>query len=292
MPSSAIAEWTIALLSTRKRAASIVGDLLELKPQKGTLWFWFSVARVVLALAWRRPVAFFVAFLLGTYAYFGLASMIHNGWSSYGITPLTAVTRAALRTGHSYRYPPYSRTLLLSGLGGAAGTLWMLLLYAAIRFGFRDRVTQLSLALAALATVLVYHPGQTAILITCAALALAALVASLWNDVRRRAALVVLVVMASGAVFGLLQQLLSKRYAIVVWPGQQPPPPRVFWPAFYVFLAALFTTTTICSRTHFWIMGDETTNGQMTNPGMTHDCPADGAKHPESLESNAPQSPS
>ncbi len=62
MHSASIAEWIVGRFTSGKRAASIVGDLLELESQNGALWFWLSLARVVLALAWRWPLAFVAAF--------------------------------------------------------------------------------------------------------------------------------------------------------------------------------------------------------------------------------------
>jgi hypothetical protein len=61
MHSSSIAEWIVAHFTDKQRAASIVGDLLELEPHKGPLWFWLSLVRVVISLAWRKSLAFIVA---------------------------------------------------------------------------------------------------------------------------------------------------------------------------------------------------------------------------------------
>jgi hypothetical protein len=61
MHSSSIAEWIVARFTDKQRAASMVGDLVELEPQKGPPWFWFSLVRVVISLAWRRCLAFIVA---------------------------------------------------------------------------------------------------------------------------------------------------------------------------------------------------------------------------------------
>jgi hypothetical protein len=61
MRSASFAEWIIARFTTKARATSIIGDLLEAVPQKGKLWFWFSVARVFLSLTWQRPLAYAVA---------------------------------------------------------------------------------------------------------------------------------------------------------------------------------------------------------------------------------------
>ncbi|HEY4837263.1 MAG TPA: hypothetical protein VIH72_01565 [Candidatus Acidoferrales bacterium] len=61
MHSASFAEWIIAGFTTKARAASIIGDLLEAVPEKGRLWFWLSVARVFFSLTWRRPLAYVAA---------------------------------------------------------------------------------------------------------------------------------------------------------------------------------------------------------------------------------------
>ena len=61
MRNVAFAQWIVSRFTSKKRAAAIVGDLLELATQKGRLWFWFSLAGVVVSLAWRRPLAFAAA---------------------------------------------------------------------------------------------------------------------------------------------------------------------------------------------------------------------------------------
>ena len=53
MRSASFAEWIIARFTTKARASSIIGDLLEAVPEKGNLWFWLSVAGVFFSLTWR-----------------------------------------------------------------------------------------------------------------------------------------------------------------------------------------------------------------------------------------------
>ena len=63
MPNAALAEWLIARFTDGSRAASAVGDLLELTPERGSFWFWWCVARIILSFTWRRLLAFAVAYL-------------------------------------------------------------------------------------------------------------------------------------------------------------------------------------------------------------------------------------
>ena len=118
MRSDFVAEWILARFTTRSRAASIVGDLLENRCEKGTLWFWRSFAGIVLAVAWRWPFAFASAFYLGLHALGALQMPI------YGVN-------AAHR-------PPQEWMLVFDVLPGLGMLLWMAAPYAAIRFGLRD----------------------------------------------------------------------------------------------------------------------------------------------------------
>ncbi len=48
-----VAEWILALVTSRDRAASTVGDLMEQGPERGVIWFWSGVLRTVASLLWR-----------------------------------------------------------------------------------------------------------------------------------------------------------------------------------------------------------------------------------------------
>jgi len=53
MRSIYVAEWILALVTSRDRAASTAGDLLEGAQARGAVWFWFSVLRTAASLLWR-----------------------------------------------------------------------------------------------------------------------------------------------------------------------------------------------------------------------------------------------
>jgi hypothetical protein len=63
MPNAALAEWLIACFTDRGRAASAVGDLLELAPERGSFWFWSCIAGIILSFTGRRFFAFAIAYL-------------------------------------------------------------------------------------------------------------------------------------------------------------------------------------------------------------------------------------
>lgn len=76
MPSAHIAEWILALVTTRDRAASTVGDLTEQAATRDATWFWFSVLRTAASLLWRslmeHPVRLTGLALLGIAVYVGI----------------------------------------------------------------------------------------------------------------------------------------------------------------------------------------------------------------------------
>lgn len=177
MHSAAFAEWIVARFTSQKRAASIMGDLLELKLQKGTLWFWVSLARVVLALAWRRPIAFIAAFYAGSWAFGGFQMAV------FGM--------------HTPHRPPEHPWIPVFAVLSAAGVFMVVVLvYAAIRYGLRDRVTELAFASVLLVTTVIYFWWQPAVLALCIAFSTCVVAASISSEERRRTALALLVPVA------------------------------------------------------------------------------------------------
>jgi hypothetical protein len=75
MRSVPIAEWILALVTTRDRAASTVGDLTEGMATRGVIWFWSGVLRTAALLLWRHvaedPVGVTGLALLGMALYIG-----------------------------------------------------------------------------------------------------------------------------------------------------------------------------------------------------------------------------
>jgi hypothetical protein len=57
MRSTRVAEWVLAQVTSRERAAAVIGDLLEKVPARGQLWFWWSVVTTAVALVWRDVAA-------------------------------------------------------------------------------------------------------------------------------------------------------------------------------------------------------------------------------------------
>ena len=56
MHSIHIAEWILSLVTSRDRAASTVGDLMEQAADRGIVWFWSGILRTAASLLWRGVV--------------------------------------------------------------------------------------------------------------------------------------------------------------------------------------------------------------------------------------------
>jgi hypothetical protein len=52
-----IAEWILEQVTTRERASSTVGDLMESAATRGTAWFWSNVLRTAGSQVWRGMTA-------------------------------------------------------------------------------------------------------------------------------------------------------------------------------------------------------------------------------------------
>lgn len=54
MHNISLAEWILALVTSRDRAASTAGDLAEEAEGRGAAWFWSGVLRTAASLLWRQ----------------------------------------------------------------------------------------------------------------------------------------------------------------------------------------------------------------------------------------------
>jgi hypothetical protein len=220
MRNAAWAEWAIARFVDRRRAASIVGDLLETGTQTGTLGFWLSVIRIVFSLIWRPAAAFVAAYMFGLIGRkVTIVALIHAGSGE----PLPSV-------------------VWLFG-----NVLWMAVSYAAIRYGLRDKFAQLALGLCGLVTIVMFYRWKLAVAVACIVLVLTIMVASVRSAHRNRtwAALTTAVVFGFGGSL-LLRGALAKlfHYQLVRSDLGTATVSICFW------LSAVWITTTACARMH------------------------------------------
>jgi hypothetical protein len=244
----AIAEWIVARFTSKKRAAAIVGDLLELAPENGRPWFWLSLAGVILSLAWRRPLAFAAALCV----YF--AAFSASFWRAYLHFRFTIPD-------------PHWRTVW-GVLFQASNCLWFIVVYAAIRHGVRDRVTRLLLALSVPITAGLYCWERPTILVACIALTICVLAASTLNNKLRRGLLIVVaVLMVNAGIFlltaGLIALCLRFLHPAPTGNGGMQPALAVQWVEFcMLFLIAPLAMTSAYSRMHNWLMRDPSPDSQ------------------------------
>ena len=95
-----IAEWILVLVTSRERAASIVGDMMESAATHGRVWFWSSVLRAAASLLWHGFAAnprgllglAFHAWLVGLLLGFGVFVCAISGVGLYPRLPLAEST--------------------------------------------------------------------------------------------------------------------------------------------------------------------------------------------------------
>lgn len=141
-------EWLLARLTTPDRAAAILGDLTEMAATRGRLWFWGAYTRTLVTVGWRAPVAFLLAYGFSTWVAIGGFPTMRSLFSRFyrnvqHAAPHQAIWHVFDRNAH------HSAPLAVwhVPLGDALIALWFILPFVLIRFGLRDRLSQLASAL-------------------------------------------------------------------------------------------------------------------------------------------------
>jgi len=125
MLSSSHAEWVLARFVGQEQSATLIGDLLEQRTERGAWWFWRSFSRLLLAVAWRPVVGFVAAVVMSATAYNALMTRIMGMWVT------TAVQTTML----------------------AAMAAWFIAVYAGVRYGLRDVLSHVAGVAATLFTI-------------------------------------------------------------------------------------------------------------------------------------------
>lgn len=241
MRSHAVAEWVVGRFTNKSRAASIFGDLEELKPQKGRLWFWLSFVRVVFSLAWRRPIAFIAAVLAFFVWASGEASLVMPIWRS-----------------HAYKLPAHSWIFAHQVLFIVGAILLMVFMYSAIRFGFRDGLTRLALVLTPIVLAAdIYCWSRSAVLAVFIVAGILVATAYIANKQRLREVVAFTIVIVVGLAGWMLVSRLSSLFLHHLGYGR-PVPPSADWILLSISLCEFVLTTLVvtiaCSWTHGWLM--------------------------------------
>jgi uncharacterized protein (TIGR03435 family) len=184
-------ETTLARYIPPDRAAAILGDLLETARSRGRLWFCLSFTRILCSLAWRVPAAWLGAYAMGT-------SVI-----------ALLMTHDPLWLDADFKHVNPSGTVAMAAFTVVATpgmALWFVAPYAALRFGLRDKFSQLAVALFALTTAALLLGRSPAALIAGAALLIIATIAGLARSEWRRyiIALSLTIGVALGGFVGVL----------------------------------------------------------------------------------------
>jgi hypothetical protein len=225
MRSTTAAEWILTPCVGRSRATSLVGDLLEMMPDHGTLWFWRSVAGVVLALTWRRALAFYAALRIGLWALGGLSEPI---WG------------AAAPHRPPEEWMPLFKALSIAGL-----LLSFAAPYAAIRFGLRDVFSRQILCAWSLCALPIFYwwvPGAPLILTVLAA---AFVVHSLISPPYGKA----LAFLTAALCVATLGGLSTFYVAALISRSHRPVLESTLWGCLYLWSSVLIQTS-VYSRAH------------------------------------------
>lgn len=228
MRNVAMTEWVIARFAGERQAATIMGDLLEQREQKGAWWFWRSVAEILLAVAWRPVLGFVGALYVFAYAYNGTMTREFGLWVTPGLEVATF-------------------------LGVIA---WFVAVYAGVRYGVRDRLTQLSALTAVLGSAAACLWRSPVIVGVCAALGFAIVVVSATVRSWRRAALVFLgtgVTFFAGYNLMALTDLAYTRYVLhlrLIGTPQLEQHPSIGYVDLVMQLLGEFVTAWVCAKMH------------------------------------------
>jgi hypothetical protein len=198
MHSDRMAEWLLSRWTGPRRAAAIVGDLLEIREQKSTSWYWLALAGALLRLAWRPIVATLAGFYAGAYAFSFFQMAI---WGT-----------------HVRHTPPadYAWTPVFSVLSGCGSILCLVLVYASIRYGIHDRLSQLALVLTALSVPLAWWWWKPPVVAACLASLAVVTLGSLFHRELRRALPILAAVLGVGIAGGLLTVYAIDRFFLVM----------------------------------------------------------------------------
>lgn len=240
MRSASIAEWIVSRFTSSARAVSFVGDLEESRPQKGHLWFWASLAGFLFLLCWRRFAALIAAFYLGSRV-FAVLQFI------------------ALRTKSQHR-PQDSWVSLFLAISAVGAFLWMTSIYAATRYGLRDRATQLSFLWSGLATAVLVSWWHPAILLFSITLGGVHVFFSMTRPKDRSWLLVLMATVGSGLASYLLVllcfiTLMSVQNLRDIRAVQNHP--SILGIGYLLTFIATWTMTSVFSRMHRWVLRSE-----------------------------------
>jgi len=143
MDRATAAEWILARVVEQNRASEIIGDLLETRPEQGSVRFWFSVLGLLISFTWRPVIGLALAYLAALF--FLLFPLSH---------PLMELNqqRHLVQFGSPEYFTKVHWIFFIDRLGNMTILFWIVAAFALVRFGIRDVSTQMSMGLASLGT--------------------------------------------------------------------------------------------------------------------------------------------
>lgn len=222
-----VAEWLLARNTTKARAASIIGDLIEDGHGRGGIGFWWSLCTILCSFVWRRAIAFAVAVIFGLTSF----DFLHN---------LVYIVHAAYVPSNEWR-------TLLDFACLASILLSFGMAYTVARFGVKHVFAQQVIALWGIASILSVYWWKPIVVAAVTVLGTCFLLLSLFSARRRRALKASIVALAFAiGVYGVASfsmQNLAEVHA-----------PAFKNLAFYVFTLGLVLQPAVYSRVHtiFW----------------------------------------
>jgi hypothetical protein len=192
MHNVSIAEWIVGRFTSAAEAASIAGDLEEQRARKGILWFWASLAGFLFRICWRRFAALIVASRLGV--------------------QVLEVSPFILRRVSHYQHRDVALILYIA-VFAAGALLGMMFLYSLIRYGIRDRATQLAFLWAAVFAAIAVSWEHPVILFFCIALSVGLSFLSLANIKDRRRTLALAAAIATAFASFVFASLLIQHHS-------------------------------------------------------------------------------
>jgi hypothetical protein len=137
MPKVPFAEWFLSQDIGPERGAAIMGDLEELAATRGRLWFWTEYIRTIISLGWRTGgSAFILAFICVRFMYGTVIQWLMN----HRVPTL-------MQAGLFGVYNPHVRMITWNISMVMAQFLCFATPFVVVRFGLRNRLTQLTCAL-------------------------------------------------------------------------------------------------------------------------------------------------
>lgn len=187
MREASIAEWLVARLTHRERAEAIVGDLIEMRAEKGSAWFWLSISRIIFSLGWRSPVA-----LAGAFWFMGQC--------------FKYFTLLYYAFAFRHRVLPGSNRAITFAFAIDA-LIAFVAPYAAVRFGPKDLFTRVSLTFGVVITALLLFWWIPGVAIGGTAATLGIFAGGILSNRWRRALLAFLASLLGGVMAALLIML-------------------------------------------------------------------------------------